>query len=327
MRHVRRRAAHVEGDDLVEARLPRGLHRADDAAGRAAQDGVLALEERGVGQAPARLHEHEPRAAQLRRHLIDIAAQQRREVGIDHGGIAPAHQLHQRAGLVAGRDLGEADLTRQLRRRLLVRGEAVAVHEDDGDGADAVVVSRLEQGPRRRRIQGAQHGAVRHHPLVHLDDALVEHRGQHDLAVEEVGPRLVADAERVGEAPGRDQQRAVALALQQGIGRHRGAHLDHVDLAAGDRRAVRDAHQLANALDRGIAVVLRVLGEQLARHQRAVGRAPHDVGEGPAPVDPELPARLRFSHVAILQLSNEGRPACRPQSTSAISSPALTGPP
>ena len=101
VRDIGRRAAHVEGDDLVEAGLPRRLHRADDAPGRPAQDRVLALEERGVGQAPARLHEHEPCAAKLCRYLVDVAPQQGREVRIDHGGIAAAHQLHQRAGLVA----------------------------------------------------------------------------------------------------------------------------------------------------------------------------------------------------------------------------------
>ena len=271
VRHVRRRAAHVEGDDLVEAGLTGGFHRADDAAGGAAEDGVLALEERGVGEPPARLHEHEPRAAQLRRHLVDVAAQQRREVGIDHGGIAPAHELHQRAGLVAGRYLGEADLARQRRRSLLMRGEAIAVHEDDRHGADTVVMGRLQQRPRSRSVDRAEHGAIGHDPLVHLDDPLVQHRGQHDAAVEEVGPRLVADAQRIGEARGGDQQRAVALALQQRVGRDGGAHLDHVDLGARDRRAGGDAHQLADSLDRGVAIVLRVLGQQLARHQRAVG--------------------------------------------------------
>ena len=131
VRHVGGGAAHVEGDDLAEAGLAGGFHRADDAAGRAAENGVLALEERGVGEPAARLHEHEPRAAELRRHPIDIAAQQGREVGVHDRGVAAADELHQRAGLVAGRYLGEADLPRERRRRLLVGGEAVAVHEDD----------------------------------------------------------------------------------------------------------------------------------------------------------------------------------------------------
>ena len=174
---------------------------------------------------------------------------------------------------MAGRYLGEADFARESGRRLLMGGEAVAMHEDDRHGADAVVVSRLEQGPRRRPIQCAEHGAVRHHALVHLDHPLVEHRGQHDLAVEEVGPRLVADAQRIGEARGHNEQRAVALTLQQGVGCHRRAHLHDVDLGAGDWRAGGNAHDLPNPLDRGVAVMLRVLRQQLPRHQRAVGPA------------------------------------------------------
>ncbi len=107
MRDVGRGAAHVEADDLVEARLPRGFHRADDAARRAGEDAVLALELAGVGQAAIRLHEHEARGlvADLARDLVDIAPQDRREIGIDHRGVAAAHQLHQRRDFVADRDL------------------------------------------------------------------------------------------------------------------------------------------------------------------------------------------------------------------------------
>ncbi len=42
--------------------------------------------------------------------LLDIAAQDRRQIGVDHGGVAAAHQLDQRRDLVADRDLREADL-------------------------------------------------------------------------------------------------------------------------------------------------------------------------------------------------------------------------
>ncbi len=63
--HVRRGPAHVEGDDALEPRLGRGLDRADDAARGARQDGVLALKQMGVGQPAVRLHEHQPRVAEL----------------------------------------------------------------------------------------------------------------------------------------------------------------------------------------------------------------------------------------------------------------------
>ena len=72
---------------------------ADDAAGRAGQDRVLALEQLRVDQAAARLHEHQPHVAERVRHPVDVAPQDRREVGVDHGGVAAADQLHQRRDL------------------------------------------------------------------------------------------------------------------------------------------------------------------------------------------------------------------------------------
>jgi hypothetical protein len=57
VRDVGRGAAHVEADDAVESRRGRGAHRADDAAGRPRQNGVLAVEAPRVGETPVRLHE------------------------------------------------------------------------------------------------------------------------------------------------------------------------------------------------------------------------------------------------------------------------------
>ncbi len=114
VRHVGRGAAHVEADHLLEARLARGLRHADHAAGRAGQDRVLALEQLGGGQAARRHHEQQPRAG-LRASsspatCCDVAPQDRRQIGVDHRGVAAADQLHQRRDLVADRDLREADL-------------------------------------------------------------------------------------------------------------------------------------------------------------------------------------------------------------------------
>ena len=56
---VGRGAAHVEADDLLEAGEPGRLDHADDAAGRAGQDRILALEAVGSGKAAGRHHEHQ----------------------------------------------------------------------------------------------------------------------------------------------------------------------------------------------------------------------------------------------------------------------------
>ena len=66
--------------------------------------------------------------AQLAGDLLDIAREDRREIGIGHGGVAAPDQLHQRADLMADRDLGEADLARD-------RGDALLMVADSDSHA------------------------------------------------------------------------------------------------------------------------------------------------------------------------------------------------
>ena len=121
-------------------------------------------------------------------------------------------------------------------------------------------------------------------------------------------PGLVADAKRVAETTIDHEQGPVALALQKGVGRDRGTHLDGVDPADGS--AGRNAEKLANACDGGVPVMLRVVGEQLVGDEGAVGTAGDDVGEGPAAVDPELPAGGFASHCILQGVRwNEGHSA------------------
>ena len=288
--HIGRGAAHVEADHLPVASQGRGAGHADDAAGRAGQDGVLALEVVGVGQAAAGLHEEQRHTRHLGRHLVDIAPQDGREVGVDHGGVAPAHELHHGAGLVRGADLGEAGLPGQPGRCLFMRRMPVTVHEHDGHAAQAGIEGRPQPLAQVGFVQRLQHAAVGSQTFLGFDDPAVEQLGQHDLAVEQAGPVLVGDAQRIAEAAGGHQQRGLALALQQRIGGHGGAHLHAGHLRRRHRLIGPQAQQMADAGHRRVAVLLRVLGQQLVGGQAAVGAAGHDVGEGAAPVDPELPA-------------------------------------
>ncbi len=284
------RAAHVEADHSLVPTGHRGAHHADDAARRARQDRILALEVVRFGEATARLHEEQAHAGHLRGHLVDVAAQDRRQVRVDHRGVAARHQLHQRAHLVRHADLRESDGTRQRGCRLLVCGEAVAVHEDNRAGADAGVEGGLQLHTQRVGLQRLHHLALRADTLVGFDDPFVQQLGQHDVAIEQARPILIGDAQRIAKAARGHQHRAVALALEQRVGGHRGAHLHAVHLRGRDRLAGLQAQQTAHAFDRGIAILLRVVRQQFQRAQRTVGGPPHDVGEGAAAVDPELPA-------------------------------------
>ena len=132
MRHVGRGAAHVEADQPVEARFASGLRHADHAARRSRQDRVLALEQLGGGEPARRHHEHQAggvarsgnAAAHLLRHLRHVAADDRRQISVDHRRVAAADQLDQRRDLVADRHLREAELARERRHLLLMRRDS-----------------------------------------------------------------------------------------------------------------------------------------------------------------------------------------------------------
>src|ERR1700679_4063557 len=126
--------------------------------------------------------------------------------------------------------------------------------------------------------------------LVRLDDPLIQHFREHDVAVEQARPRLSGDPEGITKAARDHQQSAFTLAFQQCIGGDRGAHLHARDLLRRDRLAGRKPKQSAYALDSGVVVVGGVFRQQLEGMQRLVRRAPDDIRERAAPIDPELPA-------------------------------------
>ncbi len=290
VRHVGGGAAHVEADDTVVPGLPGGAHHADDSAGRAGEHGVLSPEVAGLPEPAVGLHEHQPDAPQFGGHLVHVTAQDRRQVRVDHGGVAPRHQFDQRADLVGAADLAEAGLACRRRDGPLVGGMAVAVQQDDGDAPQTVPAGLAQGRSGGGDVEGADDRAVRVDAFGDLDDTLVQRLGKYDLAVEEPRPVLVGDAQRVAEAFGDDQRGRLSLALQEGVGGDRGAHLDGGDPVGGHGFAGAQAQHAPDALDGGVPVMARVVGEQFARLQGAVRSPRDDVGEGAAPVDPELPA-------------------------------------
>ncbi|MNC22335.1 hypothetical protein D3C75_703340 [compost metagenome] len=115
------------------------------------------------------------------------------------------------------------------------------------------------------------------------------------MAHEQFRPGLPADPQRVAKAGGDGQKRRLALAFQQGVGRHRGAHAHFIDQTLGQRTGggLQDA---ANALDGGVGVLLGIDRQQLAGLQGPVRCAGHDVGEGAAAINPETPGHVCIAH-------------------------------
>ena len=305
---VGRGAAHVEADHLGEACCPRGLDRSHDAPRRPRQDRVLASEQSRRSQSARGLHEQQSRTSRLPLRAggfhggcdaIDVTPEQRREIGIDHGGIAAPDEFHERAHLVAGGDVSEPFIARELRRLALMRREGVRMHKDDGNGGDAFGPRRAERRPRRRAIERGLDAAIGAHALGHLDDARIEHRGFFDPPREDFGPRLVADLERVTEALAHDQEEGIAFPLEQRVGGDRRPHPDACDRLRRQLAVARDTDQIGDAGKGCVPIGFRILRQQLACQQAAVGRPRHEVGERAAAVDEELP-RAAAAHAMRL---------------------------
>ena len=303
MAHVSRGAAHVKANHpggaiqsfaMGKRQLGRAGH-AHNATRWPRQNRILALEGMGIGQATRGLHEVQRHARHLTGHLLDIAAQDGRQIRVHHRGVASAHPLHQGAGLVRRTHLGKTQLARQLCRLHLVRGVTVTMHEHDGHTAQTAPMGGLQLCRQVRHIQGLQHLTMRTHALLRLDHLGVEQLGQHNVPVKQARSVLVGDAQGIAKALGGDQQGRLALALEQRIGGHGGAHLHARHQRGGDGLVGLQAQQMPNARHRRVAVVLGVVAEQFMGDQGAIGSLAHDVGEGAASIDPELPLTV-FNH-------------------------------
>ena len=311
MRDIGGRAAHVEADDALEAGRGGGARHRHDAARGAGQDRVLAGEQLRRREAARRHHEHQPRAAARHIELFGdqrhIAREDRREIGVDDGGVAAADELDQRRALVADGDLRKANVPRDFRHELFMRGMTVGVHEDNGGRVEAGGPRRFELRADSRGIRRALDKSIGVDAFVDFDDAGIKLFRLDDLLGEDFRARLIADFKRVAEAARRDQRGFLALAFEQRVGGDGRSHLHRGDRARRNGFARREAEQVADALHRGVAIGGGVFRQQLARAQAPARIAPHDVGERAAAVDPEVPAFVALArHVG--PHSSRGRP-------------------
>ncbi len=162
--------------------------------------------------------------------------------------------------------------------------------ERDGDGADASGIGRFHLLDRLRQIDRPLHGAVRQHPLVDLDDTLVKLVGLDDVAGKDMPAILITELQYIAKAARGHENRAIALALQQRVGRNRGSHPDLVDQAGGDGLVRVEPEMGPDARHGRIAVCTGILRQHLARVQPALRVATDHIGERAAAVDPEIPA-------------------------------------
>ena len=157
----------------------------------------------------------------------------------------------------------------------------IAVNEADADALDPEPCEVAGHRLDRRLVQGHQHPTVHVDPLGHRQPALARHqRGrllEHDVVL--VVAALVADVEHVAEALGGHERGERALALDDRVGRERGA-VDEQPHCAGVRARAHEhvVHPGEHRLVRGARC-----GEDLGGGE-SIAMLEHDVGEGAADI-------------------------------------------
>ena len=235
----------------------------------------------GVGEATARLHQTQRAADELALQQGHVVAQQRGQIRIDHSRVAATNHAQLGSDFVRRRDVPETDLHRDALDLALQRARAVAVEHDDRQALDAALYHGLEGAAQLVGVGPGQHVPGGVGPRVDLHHRAVEQLGLADLDVEDVGPRLGPDLQKVAKATRYDQGARLPLALQQRVGRD---GRPHTNLARRNRVVLGDAEQAANS-DQRRPVGREHLGDpQLAE----VGVVSDAVGKRPPAVDPEL---------------------------------------
>ena len=160
-----------------------------------------------LGQAARALHEQQAYSRHLLGHLVHIAAQDRREIGIDDGGVAARHQLHQRAHPMRHGDLRKSDARAPAPAacQLVGRG-AIGMQEHDGAGANARLVRRAaaarEARPSSSAVTSPPRASTRSSASITCS---YSSSGSTMCRVEQPRPRLRRDAQCIAKATGRHQ--------------------------------------------------------------------------------------------------------------------------
>ena len=312
-RDVRRRAAHVEGEEVAVPGLgghPRGTRHASRGAGQQQVDGVVgghARRDEPAVAAEDRERAADARVPQLALEVGDVALDLWLHHGVGDGGDGPLvlPQLGQDRGGQRHGQIGEL-LRGDVADPLLVGGVGVGVDEADAQGLDAAAGQGPQLGADVVLVELGDHRAVTGDASPDLDGVLQRGEGlglgPDDPARQAAGDERPRDLQHLAEPVGGHEADPGALALEDGVGRDR-RPVEHV----ADRGALdaRGGARLVDAAQHPHGLVLGRGGGLGAERRAGVLVDQQDVGERATHVDSEP-----VGHAALLDVG--GAPQMTP---------------
>ena len=212
-------ATHVEPDRAGIAHLPSDRRKAHHTASRAAQDAVLAREILWRHQATTAGHQRQPTArAQGPLDLGHVVLQDRVQVSVQHRGAGSRNKLDQRRTAMRQADVREPALPRHGLDLQFVLRITIGMQQTHAQRLDARGSQTLQSPAGRGKVQGLQFGPIGRHPSVDFHRHFTQRWRLLHRQGKQVRPLLVANPQRIGQAPRGHQSRARPRPGQQGVG-------------------------------------------------------------------------------------------------------------
>ena len=177
----------------------------------------------GVDQATSAGHQLQRRLWHTGLNPRHVVADDRRQVGVDHGCIAAVDDPLQRRQSARYGNLLESQILGDLGDDLFLRAVAIGVQQTDRQRDDPLSTQLSEPSADLLGVDWYQHLTIAADSLVQLDCSAIECRRNPDTQIEQSGTILVGDPQDIGEPASGDQGRRCPLPLEQGVGSARGS--------------------------------------------------------------------------------------------------------
>src|SRR6516164_7204821 len=205
-------------------------------------------------------------------------------------------EFHELARFMTWIDMYKPKVASELSQNLLIPRVAIAMHQDNCDAINSAGQQFFERKSRLDQIETLDFLPFGLHSPAAFDHPLIELIRKFDVQVEEFGSLLRSYPKHILKAPIGHQSHALPLSLQKRVGCDGRAHFYHLDPVYRERVMPGQTEHSTNTLHRCVLVLSRVIRKQLSGPEGAIGFQGDHVSEGPAPIDPEFPARCRFRH-------------------------------
>ena len=214
---IRASAAHIEGDDAIKAGFPARRRRANNPAGRPAEKSVLRAKGVRRNKPTGACHKMKTALFQRARDSLQITFHHRRQISVAHRSLRSWKNLNHGRQLVRSRDMGKTGPPKAIPQSNLVDGVAPSMKEGNGCRVYSFGPEHPDFALQSGKLDRNEDVSLSVKPFLYFDNHIVERRRFANAKRKEIGPLLVANAQKVLESLSNKEGYPTAFSLQQSV--------------------------------------------------------------------------------------------------------------